>query len=313
MRTYNKSLLAMALITAIGMLGCSGDDGKNGEDGAPGTPGEPGTPTLPVTGVSEVTNVEYITHMVEEGQVTVEFSLTDEDGTAIIGLENASIYLAAMTDSGIQRSRDGSVGGKATAGGDEPTEGASITEVDDGQYTFVAPMAAVQADTEGLIRLQVGGGDIASSPYIIIDKPEMTHTSTTETCYSCHVDYATSDIKHSKYVALNTAGEVDFVGGCMVCHNNIARGQDETGEYDETGGYAKNTMQKLGHINHQKFEKDFTPTNCYSCHAEPVVNTSIAGNGCSDCHTSDASAAAIVQATGDFDAREFHAKSSLIG
>ncbi|QFU25199.1 hypothetical protein FM038_005015 [Shewanella eurypsychrophilus] len=313
MRTYNKSLLAMALITAIGMAGCSGDDGTDGEDGAPGTPGEPGTPTLPVTGVSEVTNVEYITHLVEEGLVTVEFSLTDEDGTAIIGLENASIYLAAMTDSGIQRSRDGSVGGKATAGGDEPTEGASITEVDDGQYTFVAPMAAVQADTEGLIRLQVGGGDIASSPYIIIDKPEMTHTSTTETCYSCHVDYATSDIKHSKYVALNTAGEVDFVGGCMVCHNNIARGQDETGEYDETGGYAKNTMQKLGHINHQKFEKDFTPTNCYSCHAEPVINTSIAGNGCSDCHTSDASAAAIVQATGDFDAREFHAKSTLIG
>ena len=313
MRTYNKSLLAMALIAATVGLSACGSDGKDGEDGAPGTPGEPGTPTLPVTGVSEITNVEYITHMVEEGQVTVEFSLTDEEGTAITGLENASLYLAAMTDKGIQRSRDASVGGKATAGGDSATEGASITEVDDGLYTFVAPMAAVHVDTEGLIRLQVGDDDIAKSPYIIIDKPEMTHTSTTETCYSCHVDYATSDIKHSKYVALNTDGEVDFVGGCMVCHNNVARGQDENGDYDETGGYAKNTLQKIGHINHQKFEKDFTPTNCYSCHAEPVMNTSIAGNGCSDCHTSDNSSAATVLANDGFDAREFHANSTHIG
>ena len=217
-----------------------------------------------------------------------------------------------MTEKGIQRSPDttvdGSVGGKATFGGDTPTDGATITEVEDGQYMLVAPMAAVQADTEALIRLQVGGGDIADSPYIIIDKPENTHTSTTETCYSCHVDYATSDIKHSKYVALNTAGEVDFVGGCMVCHNNVPRDIGDDGSYLSTGGYAKNTMQMLGHVNHQKFEKDFTATNCYTCHAEPVVNTSIAGNGCSDCHGNSESGI-IVPADG-FDARAFHAEKS---
>ncbi|MEZ9821375.1 hypothetical protein AB4238_12255 [Shewanella sp. 10N.286.45.A1] len=310
MRTHKKSLLAVALIAAIGLAGCS--DGNDGKDGAPGEPGTPGvSPTPPVTEVSTVTNVEYIAHMVEEGQVTVEFNLTDEDGVAITGLENAGVYLAAKTDFGIQRSRDGSVGGSATFGGDNATEGATITEVDSGQYKLVAPMAAVQSDTEGLIRLQVGGGDIASSPYIIIDKPEMTHTSTTETCYSCHVDYATSDIKHSKYVALNTAGEVDFVGGCMVCHNNVPRDVDAEGNSLDTGGYAKNTMQKLGHINHQKFEKDFTPANCYTCHAEPVVNTSIAGNGCSDCHGNSESGI-IVPADG-FDAREFHFQSSNVG
>ncbi|MBQ4889358.1 hypothetical protein A9267_10365 [Shewanella sp. UCD-FRSSP16_17] len=309
MKHLTKRRLAFVVAAAMGIAGCA-DDGKDGADGEDGAPGEPATP--PVTEVSTVTNVEYIAHMVEEGQVTVEFNLTDEDGVAITGLENAGIYLAAKTDRGIQRSRDGSVGGSATFGGDNATEGATITEVDSGQYKLVAPMAAVQADTEGLIRLQVGGGDIADSPYIIIDKPEMTHTSTTETCYSCHVDYATSDIKHAKYVAQNIDGEVDFVGGCMVCHNNVPRDVAEDGTSLDTGGYAKNTMQKLGHINHQKFEKDFTPTNCYTCHAEPVMNTSIAGNGCSDCHTSDGSGAATVLAD-DFDAREFHFQSSKIG
>ncbi|WP_366861756.1 hypothetical protein [uncultured Shewanella sp.] len=311
MKNITKRRLAFVVAAAMGIAGCA-DDGKDGADGEDGAPGEPGTTPTPVTEVSEITNVEYIAHMVEEGQVTVEFNITDEDGVAITGLDSAAIYLAAMTEQGIQRSRDGSVGGNATFGGDTPTEGATITEVDDGQYTLVAPMAAVQADTESLIRLQVGNDEgIAASPYIIINKPENTHTSTTETCYSCHVDYATSDIKHSKYVALNTDGEVDFVGGCMVCHNNVPRDIAEDGTSLDTGGYAKNSMQKLGHINHQKFEKDFTPTNCYTCHAEPVVNTSIAGNGCSDCH-GDGQSGVIVPADG-FDARAFHAEATSIG
>ncbi|WP_319593218.1 multiheme c-type cytochrome [Shewanella donghaensis] len=311
MKHLTKKRLAFVVAAAMGIAGC-GDDGKDGQDGAPGEPGIPGEPNTPVTEVSEVTNVEYISHLVEEGQVTLEFEITDEDGTLINGLENAAVYLAAKTDRGIQRSRDGSVGGSANAGGDSATEGATLTMLDDGRYEFVAPMAAVQADTEGLIRLQVGGGDnIASSPYIIVNKPANTHTSTTETCYSCHVNYATSDIKHSKYVALNTDGEVDFVGGCMVCHNNVPRDIDSEGNSLDTGGYAKNSMQKLGHINHQKFEKDFTPTNCYTCHAEPVVNTSIAGNGCTDCH-GNGEAGVIVPADG-FDARAFHAEASSIG
>ncbi|MCC4834030.1 hypothetical protein LMH66_15405, partial [Shewanella sp. 10N.7] len=307
MKNLTKCRLAFVVAAAMGIAGC-GSDGKDGEDGAPGEPG-PG-PTPPVVEASEVTNVEFISHLVEEGQVTLEFVITDEDDALINGLENAAVYLAAKTDHGIQRSRDGSVGGSASAS----DEGATLTMLDDGHYEFVAPMAAVQADTEGLIRLQVGGGDnIASSPYIIVNKPEMTHTTTTETCYSCHVDYATSDIRHSGYVALNTDGEVDFVGGCMVCHNNVARDVDSEGNSLDTGGYAKATMQKLGHINHQKFEKDFTPTNCYTCHAEPVMNTSIAGNGCSDCHTTGSASAQFIMANSDFDAREFHAKSEKIG
>lgn len=305
MRTYNKSVLAMALVAAIGMAGCS--DGEDGKDGEPGAPGEPGG--SPVVETSEVTNVEFISHLVEEGKVTLEFEITNEEGNLINGLTDAAVYLALKTDSGIQRSRDGEVGGSVTVGGDEPTEGATLTMLDDGHYQLVAPIASVQADSEVLTRLQVGDGEtIADSPYIIVNKPEMTHTTTTETCYSCHVDYATSDIRHSRYVALNTDGEVDFVGGCMVCHNNVPRDIAEDGSSLDTGGYAKNTMQKLGHVNHQKFEKDFTPTNCYTCHAEPVINTSIAGNGCSDCHGSGASG--VIVPSDGFDARAFHAETS---
>ncbi|QIR13475.1 multiheme c-type cytochrome [Shewanella aestuarii] len=314
MMKMNLCKIAFLVATAMGVAAC-GSDGKDGQDGAPGIPGEPGPgPTPPTVETSTVTNVEMINHMIEDGKVTIEFGITNEDGIAITGLKDASVYLAAMTENGIQRSRDGSVGGSATVGGNSPTEGASISLLDNGNYQFVAPMAAVKADTEGLIRLQVGGGDIAQSPYLIIDKPEMTHTTTTETCYSCHVDYATSDLRHSRYVALNTDGQVDFVGGCMVCHNNVPRDIAEDGSSLNTGGYAKNTMQKLGHVNHQKFEKDFTPANCYTCHAEPVMNTSIAGNGCTDCHTG--SSATKVQnfyaANDDFDVRALHANAAGI-
>jgi hypothetical protein len=323
MKTIKLCKIALLIAIAMGATACGsdGEDGAPGAPGAPGTPGIPGTPGTPavppVVTTSTVTNVEMINHMVEEGKVTIEFGITNQDGLSISGLTDASVYLAAMTDKGVQRSRDGSVGGNATVGGSSPTEGASLTLLDNGNYQFVAPMAAVKADTDGLIRLQVGGGDIAKSPYIIIDKPENLHTSTTETCYSCHVDYATSNIRHSGYVALNTDGEVDFVGGCMVCHNNVPRDIAPDGASLNTGGYAKNSMQKLGHINHQKFEKDFTPVNCYTCHAEPVINTNLAGNGCSDCHSvSQANneivmkAQALNASSTDFDARDFHAQKS---
>ncbi len=314
MKHLTKRRLAFFVAAAMGIAGCA-DDGKDGADGEDGAPGEPGTsPTPPVVEVSESTDINYISHMIEEGQVVVEFNATDEDGLIINGLEEVgvSMYLAAVTDKGMQRARDGSVGGSA----DLETEGATLTLLDNGNYEFVAPMAAVQADTDAIVRLTIGDlrrdpGPIAAAG-LLLQKPETTvHTSTTETCYSCHVDFATSDIRHNYYVLEDVDGNVDFVGSCLVCHNNVARDVDENGESLDTGGYAKLTMQAMGHINHQKFEKDFTPTNCYTCHAEPVINTSIAGNGCSDCHGNGESGI-IVPADG-FDARAFHAESSSIG
>ncbi|WP_028773346.1 multiheme c-type cytochrome [Shewanella waksmanii] len=302
MKGFNKRYLALIVAGAMGLAGC-GSDGKDGEDGAPGEPG-PG-PNPPVVESSEITNVEVIHHVIEEGQVTFEFQITNEDDALIVGLEKVNAELAAMTENGIARSRDDFEGVKVGGSASEATEGASLTVLENGNYEFIAPMPNVTAGTDGIVRLAVGGGDlIAKSRYIVVSKPENVHTSTTETCQSCHVDYAASHLKHPSYTAINTDGEVDLVAGCMTCHGNVAR---------DDGGYARNTMQKIGHINHQKFETDFTPTNCYTCHAEPVINTSIAGNGCNDCHTSDSAAIQAIAANSDFDAREFHAKSALIG
>ena len=286
----------------MGIAGC-GSDGKDGEDGAPGEPG-PG-PTPPVTEMSEVTHITMISHAIEEGQIRYEFEVTNEEDELVEGLVKAEAKFAEKTERGVVLNRDGAIGGYT----DTTKEGTVLTGLGEGRYELVAAMPAVTAASEGIVWLRVGGDDstqIARSQPLVVDKPEMIHTTTSETCNSCHVDYGDSSLKHPSYAAINTDGEADLVAGCMVCHNNVSRAEEE-------GGYATNTLQKIGHINHQKFEKDFTPTNCYTCHAEPVINTSIAGNGCNDCHTSDSAAAAIVQASSDFDAREFHVKSSKIG
>ncbi|WP_286342505.1 cytochrome c3 family protein [Ferrimonas sp. YFM] len=317
MKTFDKSLLAVALSSVLLLTACSdGSDGADGQDGAPGQDGTPGQDYVPVVTSSEVTNLEYIAHTISDGQLTVEFMATDADETLINGLTSASIYVAENVEGvGIQRHPDGSVGGTAVVGSDEPTEGASITALDNGHYEIVAPIASLASDTDAIIRLQIGSYDdaIAASSYVIIDKPENFGSTTTEACYSCHVDYAASDIKHSKYVAYDIEGNVDFVAGCMVCHNNVAGTRDD--DNNKVGpGYASNTMQKLGHINHQSFEMDFAVTNCETCHAEPVLNTSISGNGCSDCHGDSNSAVAGIVASTDseFDVRKMHADASAL-
>ncbi|QBF83542.1 hypothetical protein EXU30_13205 [Shewanella maritima] len=295
MREFNKCKVAFVIASAMAIVGCSGEDGKDGI-----------TPPPPSSGTSLETSINMISHSLDEGMATFEFEVTNEDDKLVSGLQKANVEIAELTEKGIARSRDDFEGERAGGNASESTAGASLTEIETGRYEFIAPMENINAATEGIIRLAVGGSEaIAKSRYTIVAKSENVHTTTTETCQGCHVDFHASDIKHSSYTAINADGETDLVAGCLVCHNNVER---------DHGGYARNTMQKLGHINHQKFEKDFTPTNCYTCHAEPVINTSIAGNGCSDCHTSEVSDNAMaMMASGEFDAREFHAKSLHIG
>ncbi len=302
MKNLTKCRLAFVVAAAMGIAGC-GSDGKDGEDGAPGEPG-PG-PTPPVTEMSEVTHITMISHAIEEGQIRYEFEVTNEEDELVEGLVKAEAKFAEKTERGVVLNRDGAIGGYT----DTTKEGTVLTGLGEGRYELVAAMPAVTAASEGIVWLRVGGDDstqIARSQPLVVDKPEMIHTTTSETCNSCHVDYGDSSLKHPSYAAINIDGEADLVAGCMVCHNNVSRAEED-------GGYATNTLQKIGHINHQKFEKDFTPTNCYTCHAEPVINTSIAGNGCSDCHTTDSASAQFIMANSDFDAREFHVKSEKIG
>ncbi|MDO6680293.1 hypothetical protein Q4546_17200 [Shewanella sp. 4_MG-2023] len=299
MKHLTKSKLAFVIAAAMGIAGC-GSDGKDGQDGAPGEPGEPSNP--PVVEMSEVTTVTMINHALEEGQIRYEFEVTNEDGELVNGLAKAEAKFAEKTERGVVMNRDGAVGGYT----DTTKEGAVLNSLGDGHYEFIAPMPAVTTASEGIVWLRVGGDDstqIARSQPMVVAKAEMIHTTTTETCQSCHVDYAASHLKHPSYTAINADGEVDLVGGCMVCHNNVSQAEDN-------GGYATNTFQKIGHINHQEFEKDFTPTNCYTCHAEPVMNNgNLTGNGCTDCHNTGDVAVASVMADPSFDMRELHASA----
>ena len=269
MKVLNKQYLALVVAGSIGLSAC-GSDGKDGSDGEDGT-----SPKPPTVDSSQVTNVEVISHTLEEGKVKFEFEITNEAGMLIIGLEKANAEVAELTDKGIGRSRDDFEGTILGGSASEASEGATLTEIEPGHYEFIAPMASVNGATEGIIRLAVGGGDnIAKSRYMVVAKSDDIHTTSTATCHACHTDYAASHLKHPSYTAINPEGETDLVAGCMTCHGNIAR---------DDGGYARNTMQKIGHINHQTFEKDFAPSNCYTCHEKPIT-TVYSMTTCTDCH-----------------------------
>ncbi|WP_394203960.1 hypothetical protein [Shewanella waksmanii] len=309
MKGLNKRYLALIVAGAIGLTGCGSDgkDGADGEDGAPGTPTPP-----PTVDTSTVTSIEMINHVIADGQLSFEFQALNEDGLVIDALQKAEAKFAVNTDKGIalSRSGEGTNGGYGTydATSDSNPEGASLELNEAGNYSFVMPMENVSAGDEGIVWLRVGGASdsgIARSLPLVVNKADNIHSTTTATCQSCHVDYAAGTRRHASYTAINTDGETDLVAGCLVCHNNTSRN-------DENGGYARNTLQKIGHINHQKFDRDFQPTNCYTCHAEPVRNTSITGNGCVDCHAPGSAEVLNINSYNEFDIREMHANVSKI-
>ncbi|WP_306305292.1 multiheme c-type cytochrome [Ferrimonas marina] len=294
----NKTYLALAMASAMALTGCN--DGKDGSDGADGGN---------LVNRTDVTGINVMHYAIEDGQVTIEFEVTNGQGYLVGGLDKAEVKFAANTDKGIVLNRDGELGGYGTfeQNAEEPVDGASLQMDEDGLYTFTYPMPAVEANDEGILWLRVGGGeaDIARSQPLVVAKPEAVHTTATENCFSCHVDYATGSLRHASYTAIDTDGEVDFVAGCLVCHNNVSRA-------DEQGGYATNTLQKIGHINHLSFEKDYTSANCFTCHAEPVY---LDGNNdtCRECH-----AVAMVEPSYDvmsdeqIDYREAHGAYSAV-
>lgn len=310
MRIFTSKKLAyfVALALTGSLVGC-GSDGKDGVDGTPGTPGESWKPT-PVTKSTE-TKVKVLNYGFEEGSISYDFEITDENGSPITGLVNAEAKVAALTDKGFINNRNESdinnvadnvhIGGEAT----QATQGATLTVLDDGKYRFTAPMKGVNPSTEGIVWLRVGGNDgIARSQSMVVNKPEGSHSTTTDSCYSCHVDYSTSPRRHASYVAAGMDGEVSFVEGCLVCHGSVSRGV-KNAEGFSVGGYATNTLSKIGHINHQKFTKDFSVMNCTSCHVEAPVNFGLSGPGCIDCHDTGGMPGAIVPSNGA-DVRALH-------
>ncbi|MCL1090151.1 cytochrome C [Shewanella profunda] len=318
MRIFTSKKLAYVVALALtgALVGC-GDDGKDGADGAPGTPGIPGTPgtpgdpgtpgqpwtPAPVT-KSTVTNVKVINYSFAEGSISYEFEITDENNSPINGLLNAQAKVAALTDKGFITNRDEAdkngvadnvhVGGAVT----QATAGAELTALADGHYQFKVPMKGVNPSTEGIVWLRVGGNDgIATSEPLVVNKPEGTHSTTTDSCYSCHIDYSTSPRRHASYVATGMDSEVTFVEGCLVCHGSVSR-TVLNAEGFSTGSYATNTLSKIGHINHQDFTKDFSVMNCTSCHVEAPNNINVSGPGCIDCHNSGGVPGVVIPSNG---------------
>lgn len=298
MRIFTSRKLAYVVALALtgGLVGC-GSDGKDGADGAPGTPGTPGTPgdswkPTPVT-KSTITNLKVINYTLGEGKISYEFEITDENGSPINNLNQVEGKVAALTEKGFINNRTEAdingvadnvhIGGSVT----QATTGAVLTQIDDGHYQFEAPMKGVTPATEGIVLLSVGPQRNAPSPVaaarVVVNKPEGQFSTATEACYACHVDYSTSPRQHHEYVAKGVDGEITFVEGCLVCHGSVSRAA-KNAEGFSVGGYATNTLSKIGHINHQDFTKDFSVMNCSTCHVEAPKNINIAGPGCFDCH-----------------------------
>ncbi|MCU7994689.1 cytochrome C [Shewanella glacialipiscicola] len=301
-------LVALALTGALVGCGSDGDDGAPGAPGIPGTPGVPGAPggpgTPPPVTNSTMTNVKVINYSFEEGSISYEFEVTDENNNPIKGLLNAQAKVAALTDKGFitnrtEADKNGIVDNVYIGGeGTQATTGAELTALADGHYQFKVPMKGVNPSTEGIVWLRVGGNDgIATSKPLVVNKPEGTHSTTTDSCYSCHVDYATSPRRHASYVATGMDSEVTFVEGCLVCHGSVSRAIVNA-EGFSTGSYATNTLSKIGHINHQDFTKDFSVQNCTSCHVEAPKNINVAGPGCIDCHDSGGVPGAVIPSNG---------------
>ncbi len=186
--TILKKKRVALMVMAILLAGCSdGEDGRDGAPGEPGTPGEPGKPgTNPPVTQSVETQVKVINYTLGEGKVSYEFEVTDENGDLINELTDVQAKVAALTAKGFILNRDENpingvednvhIGGAVT----QATEGATLTQVDDGHYIFEAPMAGVNAATEGIVWLRVGGNDaIARSKALVVNKPEGQFSTTT--------------------------------------------------------------------------------------------------------------------------------------
>ncbi|MBE7213685.1 OmcA/MtrC family decaheme c-type cytochrome [Shewanella benthica] len=271
MRTYNKSLLAMALIAAIGMVGCSdGDDGQDGAPGAPGTPGTPGNPAgITVDTISSAADFVLTLApadivVVGTDAFTIKFTATGKDskGEAIpfTGLEKVALYVmnqaANATDTGAPilwqnnalandfgSSMYCTPTGKATARGGAEVEACTLVEdeANPGTYTGTwehdgnAPVVLAEGDANNLFRVMVRTyGVVDSSGAGISDK-----------LLSTPVDFipATGELAVSAKDSVSNAA-------CIKCHSQM-------------DGYAVTDIRiaNIGaHHNYQKVE------NCVACH-----------------------------------------------
>ncbi|WP_428848248.1 OmcA/MtrC family decaheme c-type cytochrome [Shewanella gelidimarina] len=271
MRTHKKSLLAMALIAAIGLTGCGdGDDGQDGAPGAPGTPGTPGTPAgITVDTVSSAADFVLTVApadivVVGTDAFTIKFTATGKNskGEAVpfTGLEKVALYVmnqaANTTDTGAPvlwqnnalanefgSSMYCTLTGKATARGGAEVDACTLVEdeANPGTYTGTwehdgnAPVVLAEGDANNLFRVMVRTYNVSDS----------SGTGISDKLLSTPVDFipATGELAVSVKDSVSNAA-------CIKCHSSKV-------------GYAVTDIRidNIGaHHNYQKVE------NCVACH-----------------------------------------------
>lgn len=268
MRTYNKSLLAMALVAAIGLTGCG--DGADGQDGAPGTPGVPGTPAG-ITVDTVTSAADFVLTLAPADIVvvgtdafTVKFTATGKDskGEAIpfTGLDKVALYVmnqaANTTDTGAPvlwknnalangfgSSMYCTPTGMATGRGGVEVKACTLVEdeANPGSYTGTwehdgnAPVVLAEGDANNLFRVMV-------RTYNVVDS---SGAGISDKLLSTPVDFipATGELAVSLKDSVSNAA-------CIKCHSS-------------KDGYAVTDIRIeniSAHHNYQKVE------NCVACH-----------------------------------------------
>ncbi|MCG9695840.1 OmcA/MtrC family decaheme c-type cytochrome [Shewanella sp. Isolate11] len=270
MKKNNRTLLAMALMCAIGVSACSdGDDGKDGADGADGSHGSNGTSTVTVDTVS--TAADFIltvdpaaTVVVGADDFTITFTATGKDSKGddvpFTGLEKVALYVTnqmpndtgtgapmVWSNNAIANNFGSSMyctpTGKAEARGGAEVDACTLVEDEENPGTYTgtwehdgnAPVVSADGDPNTLFRVMVRTYDVTDSSGVAIG----------DKLLSTPVDFipATGALAVSEKDSVSSAA-------CAKCHSSM-------------DGYeaGDDRIANIGaHHNYQKVE------NCVACH-----------------------------------------------
>ncbi|QDE32235.1 OmcA/MtrC family decaheme c-type cytochrome [Shewanella polaris] len=269
MKKYNKTLLAVAFMAAMGVTGC-GSDGSDGAAGAAGADGTDGTSAgLTVTTVESAANFNLTLApadivVVGTDAFSVKFSVTGEGtgGTSVpfSGLEKVALYVTSQsantTDTGAPMlwtnhalandfgsSMYCNLTGSTTARDGSEVEACTLVEdpANPGTYTGTwehdgnAPVVLADGDANDLVRVMIRAYDVVMADGTdVSDKP-----------LSTPIDFipATGELAVSAKDAVSNAA-------CIKCHSPME-------------GYADTDLRISNisaHHNYQKVE------NCVACH-----------------------------------------------
>ncbi|WP_394129456.1 OmcA/MtrC family decaheme c-type cytochrome [Shewanella maritima] len=273
MSKYRKSIMALAIVSAISLSACSGDDGKDGKDGEPGAPGQPGDPGLPAgsfaTTVESAADYQLTVSptdivVVGSNDFALKFTVTGKnpqgEDVPFMGLDKIALYVMNQyentTDTGApilwqSHTLTNEFGssmyctptGKATARGGAEVDACTLVEdlENPGTYTGTwehdgnAPVVLADGDVNDLYRVMIRSYDITDAE----------GNGVADKLLSTPIDFiaATGEAAVSAKDAVSNET-------CIKCHTQL-------------DGYAETDMRISNihaHHNYQKVE------NCVACH-----------------------------------------------